>query len=31
MWNVDGKPDDMPLEEWLQATGQHHKGENYDG
>ncbi len=28
MWNTDGKPDDMPLEEWLWITGQHHK--NYE-
>ncbi len=28
MWNTDGKPDDMPLEEWLWITKQHkpHKG-----
>ena len=30
MWNTDGKPNDMPLEEWLWVTGQHHKEGNYD-
>lgn len=23
MWNTDGKPEDMPLEEWLWISGQH--------
>lgn len=31
MWNTEGKPDDMPLEEWLWITGQHRKrGNNED-
>lgn len=30
MWNTDGKPDDMPLEEWLWITGQRSRRGSYE-
>lgn len=30
MYDTDGKPDDMPLEEWLWITGQHKRRGNLE-